>query len=277
MTLQLKGCFSLRKTDIDVQFFSFPGGERHVRISPPEWTPSKWEITAHLYSPSDIIDLMLLRDAICRMNPNPNIVLRMPYVPYGRQDRVAVHGEPLSIAVFCNLINSMNFNAVEICDPHSDVTPALLNNVRIIPLQTLITDAVPEDVLATTMLVAPDAGARKRVEKLAMELGGRHVIYAGKRRDVVTGKLSGFYIEGEVPQDAPLLVVDDLCDGGYTFVGLANILHQHTKQKIYLYVTHGLFTKGVELLYDAGYSGVYSANVRNPEAKFTMDDWNQVR
>ena len=252
-----------------IEFMSFPGGERHARLPMGALMGGEahkdWVITARVYTPADIMDLMLVNDALRRVIPLGSVLrLVLPYVPYARQDRVAVDGEPLSIKVFCNLINAMGFDAVEIWDPHSDVTPALLNNVTIVPTQDLMLKALGGKgfayLLRECAFVAPDAGARKRVMKLAKQFR-TEVVFADKARDPVTGALSGAEVKGDLPA-RPLLVVDDICDGGGTFVELAKVLREKTSQPLYLYVTHGLFTKGLEPL-KGYYTKVFAANCRD--------------
>lgn len=251
-------------------FMSFPGGERHVRlpVDAPGWPGATgqavWTIEARIYTPADIMDLLLTHDALKRALPaGARLSLVLPYVPYARQDRVAVAGEPLSIKVFCNLINAMGFACVEIWDPHSDVTPALLDNVVIEPTHTLMVRTLGQagqaSLLRTCAFVAPDAGARKRVSELAKHFK-TEVVFADKVRDPVTGKLSGAEVRGPLPE-RPLLIVDDICDGGGTFIQLAQVLREKTSQPLYLYVTHGLFTKGIEVL-KPYFQGIFAANVR---------------
>ena len=227
---------------------SFPGGERHVRL--PEsvlgCADLCWTITAGVYSADGVMDLLLLTDALKRAVPaGAHIHLQLPYVPYARQDRVAVDGEPLSAAVFCQLINSAEFASVTVSDPHSDVVPALLKNVRVIPAAHYVKQ-LRDGALAPHgdfAVVAPDAGARKRVDGVAKAIGSQ-VVYASKRRDPLSGRLSDAAIEAALP-DIPLLVVDDICDGGGTFIALAAALRERSQKPLYLYVTHGLFTKGL--------------------------------
>lgn len=233
---------------IGIQTLSFPGGERHLRL--PESVLGSpdlcWTITAGLYSAEGVLDLLLLADALKRAVPaHAQLHLRLPYVPYARQDRVAVAGEPLSAAVFCQLINSAEFASVTVSDPHSDVVPALLKNVRVIPAVDYVIQ-LREGALShigELAVVAPDSGARKRAECVAQAIGSQ-VVYASKRRNPLTGRLSDAAVEGVIP-DLPLLVVDDICDGGGTFIALATALRERSQQPLYLYVTHGLFTKGL--------------------------------
>lgn len=259
-----------------IECFAFPGGERHVRlpaeqIGAIDILDTDWTIEARVYTPADIMDLMLATDAVRRVIPTGSVLrLVLPYVPYARQDRVAVEGEPLSAKVFCNLINALAFDDVEIWDPHSDVTPALLNNVRIRPTQDLMQAAFRKKggdyLLRECVFVAPDAGARKRVSALAKAFN-TDVVFADKTRDPKTGQLSGAQVQGELPS-RPLLVVDDICDGGGTFIELARVLREKMaapfNQPLYLYVTHGLFTKGLEPLF-AHYDRIFTANCRDSE------------
>ncbi|MFT7724726.1 MAG: ribose-phosphate diphosphokinase [Roseateles sp.] len=250
----------------DLQFLAFPGGERHVRL-PASVGVSRdriWTLTAHLHDTNGVMDLLLTADALRRATRHDaEIHLVMPYVPYARQDRVALPGEPLSAAVFCRLVNSLNFASVTIADPHSDVTPALLDRVRILPaahyVQALLTGALVH--LPQVALVAPDVGARKRVELVAKAVGAP-VAYATKTRDPVTGKLSSAEVSGELP-DLPLLIVDDICDGGGTFIALAQVLRGKTSQPLFLYVTHGLFTKGLTPL-QPWFDGIFAAHCADP-------------
>ena len=255
----------------DIEFLSFPGGERHVRL--PDLNALQmdndlaWKIKANIYTPQDIMDLLLLTDALRRMLPaQATLALVMPYVPYARQDRVTLVGEALSIKVFCSLINALEFDSVTVWDPHSDVVLALLNRVRVVPASHFVLRLTQNHSrwLTSCALVAPDAGARKKVEQVGQVLGGKQIVYGGKKRDPLTGALSGSYVEGVVP-DVPLLVVDDICDGGGTFIALAKVLREHTTRPLYLYVTHGLFTRGLAPLYEAGYSQVFAANCRDTQ------------
>lgn len=248
-----------------LKFLGFPGGERHV------WLPSgvagagrEYTIDARLYSSDGVMDLLLLNDALRRVVGERAVVnLKMPYVPYARQDRVTVAGEPLSAKVFCTLINSMKFDQVRISDPHSPVTTALLERVEAESAEVFVKQilALPEFARGVA-LVAPDAGAHKRVQAMGDSLCVP-VVLCGKTRDTQTGRLSKAQVIGDpadIPQ-VPLLVVDDICDGGGTFSMLSAMLKQVVSSELSLYVTHGLYTKGVEPLAD--YKNLFTAYPRD--------------
>ncbi|GBG14843.1 ribose-phosphate pyrophosphokinase [Novimethylophilus kurashikiensis] len=233
----------------------FAGGEAHVRI--PEDVLEDAErfqgvtISALLKTSDDVMQLLLVTDALRRIIPTTTpISLEMPYVPYARQDRVCNPGESLSARVFCDLINAQNYEYVRITDPHSDVVGALLDRVVIQDASELV-----QRVLLTNTAVfgngvtflAPDAGARKRVLSIARKVGVTDVVFADKVRNTVTGEITGTSFP-EVSTDKPILVIDDICDGGRTFLELAKAAQEVGDYELHLYVTHGIFSRGLSEL-----------------------------
>lgn len=181
-----------------------------------------------------------------------------PMVFGSRQDRINPTGDTLfTIKGVAKLINSLGCPIVRVLDPHSDVTPALIDRCVAISAADILTAQLLSETSNFKMdpydaVVAPDAGAEKRAGKVAQKLGVP-LIHGWKTRDVKDGKLTGFGIESawdisiEVGPDREphVLVVDDICDGGGTFIGLADALDAEGLTAD-LYVTHGLFTKGTQ-------------------------------
>jgi ribose-phosphate pyrophosphokinase len=238
------------KGKLPLKTLKFPGGEMHATISPGVQILTELHIHAHLPNSDAVMSLLMTTDALRRAYLGVPIALHMPYVPYARQDRVANPGEALSAKVFCDLINAQGYHSVIIEDPHSDVVPSLLERVEIEDPAPKLREVV-WNIFQTNhkypTLVAPDAGARKRVLKLAAATG-LDVVYADKVRDTRTGQITGTQIQSELP-GGPLLIVDDICDGGRTFIELAGAIRaQNYIHPLYLFVTHGIFSKGLDTL-----------------------------
>jgi ribose-phosphate pyrophosphokinase len=247
--------------DPNVEHITFPTGERHIRINPCVLVGKEDVVLVYNEPSGEIMKLAMAVD-ICRRAGVRSLTLLMPFVPYARQDRVHTEGDPLSIKVFANLINSMGFSRVIISDPHSEVTPALLNNCVIVDQHELA--KVAADYLANhplqsheVVLVAPDLGASKKIKKLQSFLlsDEQHgifypIIQCDKTRDPKTGAITGFKILDGDPENKHCLMVDDLCDGGGTFLGLSKVLEAAGAKQQSLYVTHGIFSKGTEILAD---------------------------
>lgn len=238
----------------------FPGGEVQVNINvgskDPEFDVDAISVYASLKNSDDVMALLLTTDALRRHYPRADIDLVMPYIPYARQDRPCVNGEALSIAVMSTLINSCGFSTVEVIDCHSDVAPALIRNCKHYPQSVVFTKVV--DSFADYFIVAPDAGAYKKAHNLAKYLGAKGVICANKVRDVATGRIEGVSITENV-QGLNLLVADDICDGGRTFTELAEVLRRGNCASLKLVVTHGIFTKGIDVVADL-YDKIYTTN-----------------
>ena len=66
-------------------------------------------------------------------------------------------------------------------------------------------------------------------------------------RDTATGNIIRTDISVQDFKGANLMIVDDICDGGRTFIELAKVLRERNAGKIELFITHGIFSKGVDV------------------------------
>lgn len=236
---------------LDYDKFTFPCGELHVRLKDKypdsrygvHQTDVEWEFERT----EEIVELLLLVDAL-RHTGTKLRTLRIPYVPFGRQDRVCSQGEPLSIYVIAKLINSCKAESVEIVDPHSDVTTALIDNVFVKEQYEVFLTHWYDNPERDYYLISPDAGAEKKVYKLASLLQGcKGVVTCSKQRNLETGEIVGVHVNDLIDAGRTCYIVDDICDGGRTFIEIAKQLKERGVGKIVLMVTHGFFTKGLDV------------------------------
>ncbi|WP_114901707.1 ribose-phosphate diphosphokinase [Kordia sp. SMS9] len=242
-------------TSIDFETFTFSGGEPHIKIK--EAVKGAITITQRITSFNDLGMILLATDALRRMNVT-KINLFIPYVPAARQDRVMVSGEPLSVKVYADIINSQHYEKVTVFDPHSEVTPALVNNVEVIDNHEYVKQCL-KTIKDEIVLISPDGGALKKIYKLSAYLGGIEVIECSKKRDVQTGELSGFTVYADDLQGKTGVVIDDICDGGGTFLGLGKALKAKNVGDVHLIVSHGIFNKGFEQL-ESIYKTIFTTN-----------------
>lgn len=250
-----------------VDYTVFSGGEINLRLKNNALKVNYIRVEASIADSDGVMALAMTKNALEELYPRVPVELKLGYVPYARQDRVCNAGEALSIKVFCDMINNMDFSKVTILDPHSDVTPALLDRCKIVTVEQILAKYLELDnalhlLPGALTLVAPDAGATKKVDKVATCFGGLEVIQGLKKRDTATGKLSGFDYMGDV-KGKKLLIVDDLGDGMGTFIGLAKKLREGGAVSIALYISHGIFSKGIEVVLDNGIDEVYTTNSFN--------------
>lgn len=225
--------------------FVFSGGEPHIKLSTPV-LGQQVHVTHRAANWNDLGLLAVAVDALRRAGAS-NVELTLPYLPGARQDRVMVAGEALSIKVYTQFLNQLSLKRVTIYDPHSEVGPALLDNPRVITNVDFIRE-VMKQLPSDTILISPDGGALKKIYKVAAELKTYRVVEGGKKRDVKTGQLSGFSVSETDLDGKPCLIVDDICDGGGTFLGLAEELKKANAGNLFLAVSHGIFSRGLTKL-----------------------------
>jgi len=251
-----------------IKFISkvFPGGEPHFRITDNGWGDGeKVLIVTRINSFNDLGMLAVAVDAIQRIGNYGSLMLHLPYFPGARQDRVCNEGEALTVDVYATAINSMGFNMVHILDPHSDVAPALIDNCEVRNNHTFV-EACIHDLYGNSdndmLLISPDAGANKKIKDLAAHLNDDffiEVVKCDKTRNLSDGSISGFEVYADDLEGKDCLIVDDICDGGGTFLGLAQELKNKKAGDLYLVVTHGIFSKGF-LELNKYFKGIYTTD-----------------
>ena len=163
--------------------------------------------------------------------------LEMPYVPNARMDRVHSDKEVFTLKYFCDFINDLKFEKVGVYDPHSSVTPALLNNCIVGTPERHIEILMNQLVMAgcVSHILYPDEGAMKRYSgKLKFPF-----LVGMKTRDWESGKITGMKIINDSTEPIKgVLIVDDICSYGGTFVAAGKVLAQMGITENYLYVSH---------------------------------------
>lgn len=237
--------------EVKCEFSQFPCGESQVKIDTNTTPPKNCTIFFSYTSDTDLIRLALLQDCLHQAfgASLEKKFLAILYFPYTRQDRVCAEGESSSLKKICKTFEDVFswFNGIEIHDPHSDVLEACLPSSCELQVQTVEQLVKKFDFSEYDSLVSPDAGAYKKIFKVGQVLQ-KPVLIANKIRDTSTGEITGttVYSEDSEIVNKKLLIVDDLCDGGRTFLELAKVLKNRGASKVGLYVTHGMFTKGLE-------------------------------
>ena len=165
----------------------------------------------------------------------PSPTLYLPYLPHARMDRVKNESDVFTLKYFCEVINSLNFERVICYDIHSSVGAALLKNCENrLPINEI--NAVINSLYDPNLVLCfPDEGAMKRYsDKLQ-----RPYAFGVKKRNWETGKIEGLsLINGDKVVGKNVLIVDDICSYGGTFVHTAMALKAAGANNIHLYITH---------------------------------------
>lgn len=253
--------------------FLFPSGEVGVKLCacPKFFVDSKKiKIIARINDSNDFIQLAMIKDAIENEYLNtyqdldiPPIRAVIPKLPYAQQDRVTDRGESLSIKVFANLLNSLGFNSITILDPHSNVSPPLINKVKVVTRLAIINKFnhfVTRVIRGNNVFLAPDAGSISKTSEVAKFFERSFYVKTDKMRDLTNGKIIGTVVHCDDFEGKDIIICDDICLGGATFTEIAKICKTRNCGKIVLFVTHGVFNKGVDELFNNGIDEIFTTN-----------------
>lgn len=183
--------------------------------------------------------------------------LHLPYLPYARADRVFEEGNPLPLKMFLWALDDIEgFTEIHVCDMHNkkavhgicdkyDLSLTIREKSQLECFKL----ALPHDFNTDyDIILAPDKGAVDKAASIADHLEV-DVYNCGKERDISTGKV----IKTVLPPDVDftgkvVLIPDDLMDGGYSFIRLAEQLKTAGAKQVDLYVTHLIASKGLDVL-----------------------------
>lgn len=220
-----------------VKLTLFNDNQPHVQLDQSLWGEPV-TVRIAIRSSLDLMNLMMVNNALDAVHCI-KAVLQISYLLGARSDRHMVKGDSFDLRVIADMINSCHFQFVDIVDPHSDVALALIHNSIAVPNSFLVEKYQMEDAI----LIVPDAGATKKSPKyFEWNSNLKDEVVCIKHRNVADGKLTLKVIEPDKCKDRNCVVIDDLCDGGATFVEIAK---QIEPAHLTLIVTHGIFSKGL--------------------------------
>lgn len=181
------------------------------------------------------------------------ISLELPYLPYARQDKEVANDKTFALEPFLEMLHFLDFDEIKIFDAHNFEAIAWLLPYAInIEPEREINFAV-KATKATTILY-PDKGAYVRYNDLINS--DCCVVVAEKTRNQLTGEIVKTELTAPIYKTDRVLIVDDLCDGGATFIKLMPLIKQ--AKQVSLYVSHGIFSKGTQVLKNAGIARIFT-------------------
>lgn len=251
--------------------FTFPAGEKHIKAEERrELEPTEIAVIQFTNDSihNDLFELGMWANYLHNTNAANEFQIRlevvMPYFPGARADR----GKPFGVSVYADFVASMRLDHLTILDPHSKVVISeLLVSCGLTNANFMLNVVTPDEILRTAFpqkgyvgIIAPDAGAVSRAQGVADVLD-LPLYTATKTRDFETGKLS-FVAADDMPTDGKLLIVDDICDGGGTFMALAGNIGVK-KENLDLYVSHGVFSGDAIVNLPRYFANIYTSNSFN--------------
>jgi ribose-phosphate pyrophosphokinase len=215
-----------------VKFGQFPNGELNMDkkwLDVKHYNSIQWDYEGD----GDIMKLIVLKGYIDQTGTEAR--LNMTYLPYSRMDRVNDE-YVFTLKTFCKFINGLNFEKITVREAHSNAIDIALDRCWkwswIEPAIDVMREGFLLDKYDTIMF--PDAGALVRYKKL--DIGDKNIVIGSKVRDFKSGNIESYSIVGDVTGN--VLIVDDLCSRGGTFIEASVELKKVGAEEVDLIVCH---------------------------------------
>ena len=251
----------LEDSDIKYSISRFPDGE--VQISLGDFSHKEQiQVKCRITNAEDLFILMQVLDILDRHEVS--YVLSIYYLMGMRMDRVMNFNRPFTLKIVLNSLKNCNADNIEILEPHSDIYYDYRFGGKFTELY--IEGSPSNTVWHGYQMVLPDVGAKERYD---FQYVGT-ALTCNKVRDLTTGKILEIKIDNpEVISDKSLLILDDLCDGGDTFCGIAKAFNALNipKERLNIAVTHMVNPKGIKNLSE-NFNHVWFTN--------SYEDWENL-
>lgn len=191
-----------------------------------------------------------LRDAAAA-----RVTVVAPYLSYARKDRRTRPGDALVIRYVAQLMEAIGIGGMIAVDVHNG---AAFENAFRIPAESLDTAPLLAARLRSevgardAVVLAPDAGASKRAERLRVVLEralGRSVGSALMEKHRTGDRIHGDLFAGEV-EGRVVVIADDLIATGSTLARAVRASAERGAAAVYTVASHGLFIDGARALWD---------------------------
>lgn len=247
---------NLRFTPVESK--RFPDGEVYVRVG----VGVKGEdvvVVQSMEPPQNdaLVELILIVDALVESGAR-SVTAFTPYLPYARQDRVFLAGEPVSVRAVLKALRSIGVERLVVVEAHSERAlsyfPGDVVNVNPLPYMAKLLG-----LGSGALIVSPDIGGVGRARGVAEAIGARscHMI---KVRDRVTGGIS-MDIGPLDPSGLDVVIVDDIISTGGTLAEASRILLSRGARSVQVIVVHNLNLPGaLERVVGAGVSRIVTSN-----------------
>lgn len=218
-----------------IQLNHFPDGALLMKELAP--SPNQTVTITWLFENNEELLALFFLTKHLRAKGIKDIILKLPYIPNARQDRVKAPEDIFTLKYFTEIINSLDFSKVIVLDPHSYVSEALIERIEIQTPRKYVERVINElEQKENIVLFFPDEGAMKRYSSLF----NKPYAFGIKKRNWTTGQIQGLEVSGqnEFIKGSSVLIIDDICSKGGTFFYSAKTLKDLGANNIYLYVSH---------------------------------------
>lgn len=217
-------------------------------------------------SEAEVMHMCSLLELLRNQSEYPFKVV-IPYLPYARQDKAVSNTTTFNLCVLERILSQF-VSEVYVFDQHS------ISN-RFFKQLSFINDfhlkAIMDCGEKQYNVVFPDEGAVKKYQEYIMP-------HFKKKRNQLTGEIEALEFSisekrrREFDSTEVFFLIDDICDGGRTFIECAKVLKvEYPRAELRLIVSHGIFSKGYDEL-NQYFTKIYSTHsLKNDVSIFNIE------
>jgi ribose-phosphate pyrophosphokinase len=260
----------LKKELSPVEIFTFPDGERRIRVE-EKVLDDNCILIQSTGPPTDTnyMELFLLIDALKRSGAKKVEVL-IPYLGYQRQDHIFRSGEAVSLEVIAETLERVGMDELFSFDLHTPkaVENFIVSTHHLSALPTFAKKIKTDLELEEVVLVSPDMGGIRRIKIISELLNNTPYATIIKNRDLYSGTIEDSALEGEV-RGKTAVIVDDMISTGKTVVSAVDLLLENGAKKVFTFATHPVFSeKTPELLQNSRVEKIFVTDTIEVERSF---------
>lgn len=252
---------NLEDSDIKYTIFSFPDGEKQISIDSEIDRKKEIKVICRITNAEELFVLMQVNDILSRHGVK--WYLHITYLMSMRMDRVMDFNRPFSLSIVGNILKNFSAYNIEILEPHSERVIDLANSFG-----RIFINEIDSEYFKDATIVYPDRGSAERYQGYFC----KGIIVFEKKRNIKTGKIESFEIDYANLTSKNFVFVDDLCDGGGTFLGELEVLKEKYPDGIFtLIVCHAVNEQGLRKVLDKFDKVVISNSYKDWDKIITSD------
>ena len=219
------------KSNIKFHIDRYPDSHVHLVLdSELDLRKGSIDVYTRISCMDDMFILLQLSD-ICNRH---GVCIQNVYISYllgARADRLFGMNQALDLKIIFNMLESVGAYQFHILELHNSRSSFYLRSTAFVVHETIMLRQAERSLNCSPVLLFPDEGAKKRyvINTFA---------YSASKVRQSDGTIKVQLPDIMVGQDDQIAVIDDLCDGGGTFVALYEALSNELKNRVHLFVTH---------------------------------------
>lgn len=217
----------------------FSDGELFVRINESVRGQVVF-LLAKVHMPYENFFEMLMTVDAARRSSAKEVVLIIPYLPQGRQERRDGERTSISSRMIADIIQLVGADRIITLDLHTNAIEGFYK-IPVDPLSCLklFADHIRDSGLNNLCLCSPDFGGVKRIKQVRKMLEADLAVIQKER--IKPNQIASMEIIGEV-KGKNIILIDDLVDTAGTLCAAANVLMDQGATSVRAYCTHGVLS-----------------------------------